>query len=275
MNLGIVGYRKYTDYEEFQEVLKKRVDVLKKQLGELASIITGDATGADAMARRYAAENNIPLVVKVADWQKYGNGAGPKRNQLIIDECTGLIAFLSLKSKGTYDSIARARKKGIPVQIFKIDRPAGQSMALETANGEYSYDMEFFGRTLQDWVQGAHEHNCRQLSWRVTPLKPGMFGFDNLAVSLGHIFTTVDVFMMLETGDIEYVSSAIHDGWAKNYSFWRDMAPHKSCKEYMGPAKPLGDARRNSLALMPYHELPEDEKEKDRIIARYVLQQLK
>ena len=140
-------------------------------------------------------------------------------------------------------------------------------MAFLTANGEYEYDMEFFGRTLQDWVQCAHEHNCRSSGWRFVPLKPGMFGFDNLAVSIGHVFTTADISRL---DDIEYVAAAVHDGWAKNYTYWRDMSPHKTRKEYMGPAKPLNDANRNMLALTPYAELPEEEKEKDRIIARYI-----
>lgn len=115
MNLGIVGYRNYNDYEHFKEIVTPFI-----ASGSYAKIITGDAAGADAMARRYAKEHRIPFNAHVADWKRYGKRAGPERNTLVINETDHLIAFLSIQSLGTFDSINKAKAKGIPYTIINI-----------------------------------------------------------------------------------------------------------------------------------------------------------
>lgn len=49
-------------------------------------IIHGDCpTGADAMCYRYSAERGLlPLVPMPAQWGRYGNGAGPRRNAAML-----------------------------------------------------------------------------------------------------------------------------------------------------------------------------------------------
>ena len=116
ISLGIVGYRNYNDYENFKIHIK---DFINKY-GNIDKIISGGASGTDSLADRYAKENNIPLVVYVPEWNKYGKYAGPKRNQYIINDSTHIIAFLSSISKGTYDSINRAKIKKIPLIIINL-----------------------------------------------------------------------------------------------------------------------------------------------------------
>ena len=144
-------------------------------------------------------------------------------------------------------------------------------VASETANKQYKYNHMFFGKSLEHWVQETQLHQCKNYGWPTNPLKRGGFGFDNLAISVGFLLQSLETNRDLLT-NIEQASDIIHQGWTINYTFWRDNQPDKSNKDYKGPAKPLGDERRNMCAKSSYINLPEDEKEKDRVIARFVLQ---
>lgn len=57
----------------------------------------------------------------------------------------------------------------------------------------------------------------------------------------------------------------------RNKKLFFYFLPWKSDR-YIKAAKPLNDANRNKLAETNYEDLPEDEKEKDRIIARFIKQ---
>jgi len=52
------------------------------------------------------------------DWDKYRKSAGFIRNQQIIDACTFVLAFWDGKSKGTKDTIDKARKAKKPTFII-------------------------------------------------------------------------------------------------------------------------------------------------------------
>lgn len=72
--------------------------------------------GADYLAGEVAVELRLTVEVYPADWNKYGKGAGPLRNQLMIDSkphC--VIAFPLPESRGTWDTIRRAQAANIPV----------------------------------------------------------------------------------------------------------------------------------------------------------------
>jgi hypothetical protein len=47
------------------------------------------------------------------------------------------------------------------------------SIASKTANGEFGYLEEYFGRTLDNWVHTLHRHNCEMNGWRFFPLVKG------------------------------------------------------------------------------------------------------
>lgn len=79
-----------------------------------ATIIHGGASGADALANDAALLLGIPLEVWPADWREQGKGAGPRRNQRMVDagaDC--VLAFAG--GRGTADCCRRARAAGIPV----------------------------------------------------------------------------------------------------------------------------------------------------------------
>lgn len=86
------------------------------------TVITGGATGADAMAADWARVNDVPQEVHYADWDRHGRAAGPKRNRKMLATlfdykaagcAVGIVAFPG--GKGTADMKAAASERGVPV----------------------------------------------------------------------------------------------------------------------------------------------------------------
>ncbi len=102
--LAIVGYRKFTNWTIFKDALKDFI--IRYGIPKL--VISGGATGADAMAEKWAKRHSIPMQIFRPDWKKYGKAAGIMRNTDIINACTHVVAFPSQKGKGTQDSIRKA-----------------------------------------------------------------------------------------------------------------------------------------------------------------------
>lgn len=90
------------------------------KLSPLDYVVTGGATGADWWAEHSASRHRVGRIIHIPDWDRYGTKAGPIRNSLIVKDADGLMAFYTDKSKsrGTADSVGKARKKGIPVFEF-------------------------------------------------------------------------------------------------------------------------------------------------------------
>ena len=113
--VAIVGDRNFLDYSYF----KKVIDLYKDVWG-ISFIVSGGARGVDTLAERYAKENEISYTAFVAEWSKYGKGAGPIRNQKIIENCDVVIAFLVETSKGTKNSVELAKKLNKPILIINL-----------------------------------------------------------------------------------------------------------------------------------------------------------
>lgn len=141
-------------------------------------------------------------------------------------------------------------------------------MASRTANGEYNYLDVFHGKTLHEWVELAHKSLSIASNWKYFPLKRGSFGYDNMCCSIGELLKYMDKHTDLT---LDSMANAVHVGWIKNYVYWRDNSPFLQ-KEYIKPSKPLGDKRRDECANLSYVDLPEDEKDKDRIIAKAIFE---
>lgn len=112
MKYGIVGSRKFNDYEKLKAVLDSYEDITE--------IVSGGAKGADGLAKKYAEEKNIPLTEYRPDYKKFGKAAPLKRNTTIIEESDKVIAFWNGKSKGTKDSISKAEERNVPVSVKLI-----------------------------------------------------------------------------------------------------------------------------------------------------------
>lgn len=117
--IGVTGGRDYMDVERVRDVLKSWVtkdDVL----------VEGGAHGADLICK---AEAMIMGVKKFethkADWDKFGKGAGPIRNQEMVD--SGLDLLLAFPGgRGTDDMIERALKA--EVKVVKILDNGGEEI---------------------------------------------------------------------------------------------------------------------------------------------------
>ena len=82
-------------------------------------VIVGDATGADAMVEATAKERRVPFEVYYANWTRFGNRAGPIRNQQLVDRVVEVrkdgpaYCVWFMGEKGTPDAIERAEKADI------------------------------------------------------------------------------------------------------------------------------------------------------------------
>jgi hypothetical protein len=142
----------------------------------------------------------------------------------------------------------------------------------KTAYKSYEYDMDigFYKKyKLYTMIDKLHKYNSQCNRWKNNPLKQGSFGYDNLAISIIYTLNKVKSKEKLENKTIEKIADYVHRAWSKNYIYWRDNEPW-SDGTYIKSAKKLDDANRNKLAETDYEDLPENEKEKDRIIARFI-----
>lgn len=113
----VCGTRTFTDYELFSKKMNKLVSKLKN-----IYLLIGDAKGVDRMASRWAFEHMWSYSIWRAKWDKYGNAAGPLRNQKMAEKgnAKACIAFWNGKSPGTKDMIKRAKKAGLTVKVVRI-----------------------------------------------------------------------------------------------------------------------------------------------------------
>jgi GH18 family chitinase len=116
VKIAVIGSRNFSDYFFFHEKLEAIIINLKD-----FEFVSGRCkSGGDALIKKYCNENQYKLVEHLPDWNKFGKKAGFLRNQLIVDDCTHLVAFWNLESKGTKSSIEMARKQNKPVKIVEI-----------------------------------------------------------------------------------------------------------------------------------------------------------
>lgn len=110
MRLLVCGGRDYTD----QERMFAALDLLHQQK-PVTVLIHGAAPGADRLAAKWAEWKAIRREPYPADWDRYGNKAGPIRNQTMLEigQPHAVVAFPG--GVGTADMIVRAMKAGLKV----------------------------------------------------------------------------------------------------------------------------------------------------------------
>lgn len=113
----IAGGRNYQDYET---VKRETTRFLSEQEWESAVVVSGGASGADALGERFAKEMGFPMERYPADWKQHGRAAGPIRNKQMAENADALLAFWDGVSRGTKSMIALATKHGLIVKVVQI-----------------------------------------------------------------------------------------------------------------------------------------------------------
>ena len=80
-----------------------------------AVVIHGAARGADTLAGEWAKARGVPVQEFPADWKRYGNAAGPIRNQQMLREGKPDVVIAFPGGRGTANMIEQARCFGVPV----------------------------------------------------------------------------------------------------------------------------------------------------------------
>ncbi len=116
MIILVCGSRTWSDHG----IIFDKLESLPSDADEDVLIIHGGASGADTIAASIAMGLGYGHRAYPADWNTHGKGAGPIRNQRMLDEGTPdiVLAFWDGESRGTLDMITRARRAGIPVEII-------------------------------------------------------------------------------------------------------------------------------------------------------------
>lgn len=109
MKVAIIGSRTLTN-----------VDLEKYLPKNISLIISGGAKGIDTLAEIYADKHNIPKLILLPEYKKYGRNAPLKRNYLIVELADLVIAFWDGKSAGTQHSINYACTAGATIKVFNI-----------------------------------------------------------------------------------------------------------------------------------------------------------
>lgn len=133
--LIVVGDRRYKNYLEMWEKLDALVKVLGKvrvftggnytnERGEYWPKENGAYVGADYGAYTWALKRRYEVTVFHAEWDDYGNKAGPVRNSKMILDCAGPDAYLVAfdgGGPGTADALKKAKKVLKAKRIRVID----------------------------------------------------------------------------------------------------------------------------------------------------------
>jgi hypothetical protein len=77
-------------------------------------IVHGNAAGADTHAKHWALRNKRQEWAFPAEWSKYGNSAGPRRNKQMLGSGAELVVAFP-GGKGTRNMVKQARHAGLEV----------------------------------------------------------------------------------------------------------------------------------------------------------------
>lgn len=122
LKIAVAGTRTFNDPQKLTEILDEFVngkDVEFILVGGGRHKINGFHVGADYFAEKWAGSRHFDLRIHHADWQKYGDAAGPMRNREMVLEADEVVVFWDGESKGTYDVIKHATRLEKPLKIVR------------------------------------------------------------------------------------------------------------------------------------------------------------
>lgn len=109
MRIAVVGSRDWPDASVVYDYVNK--------LESSATVVSGGARGVDIWAIRTAKQRKMAYIECGAGWVA-GKGAGYARNTVVVELSDKIVAFWDGKSRGTLDTINKAKAAGKPVEII-------------------------------------------------------------------------------------------------------------------------------------------------------------
>ncbi len=85
-----------------------------------SEIISGGAQGIDALAERYAGEEDLKLTVLSPEYETYQKSAPLVRNALIVEQADYVLALWDGTSKGTLNIIMTCLKQHKPIRLMLV-----------------------------------------------------------------------------------------------------------------------------------------------------------
>lgn len=110
MKVAIVGSRDITETHYTTLCLHVPVGA--------SEIISGGATGADALAVRYAHENGLYLTEYLPNYKKFGRNAPLKRNEEIVSRADYVLVLWNGHSKGSARVVELCLRTYTPVRLL-------------------------------------------------------------------------------------------------------------------------------------------------------------
>ena len=132
MRIAVSGGRNYADAHSVKFALTAAVKAMRAKIGnnEAITLIHGGATGADALAHKWAEwwcqkyNEEVDIVICEANWQAYGKAAGPARNSTMAEGIPGIgkpdLWVFFPGGRGTADAYRKAIAAGIPTMCINI-----------------------------------------------------------------------------------------------------------------------------------------------------------
>lgn len=114
MRVLVCGGRNFQD----AALLNATLDNLHA-LDEITLVIHGAARGADTLAGRWGAKNNIRVDAYPAHWDEHGKAAGPIRNGEMLRWSRPDMVVAFPGDVGTADMVKKARAAGVTVMEVK------------------------------------------------------------------------------------------------------------------------------------------------------------
>lgn len=117
----IAGGRDFINYSLLEFEVKKFIVEHNLQLP--IEIVSGHARGADTMGERFAHKYKLDLKIFPAEWDKYGNRAGPIRNEEMAKYCElqYAIIFWDGQSSGSKNMIENSKKYNLTYKIVRYE----------------------------------------------------------------------------------------------------------------------------------------------------------
>lgn len=123
----VTGSRDWADFETIHRKLRFAILTALAGAADEVTIVQGGATGADEIARVYAAKLRLKCETFEANWDRHGKAAGPIRNGEMLASGIDLVLAFPIgtrsTSPGTWDCIEKAARVGIPITIVSKAAP--------------------------------------------------------------------------------------------------------------------------------------------------------